>query len=78
MITVTKEFKQAFERVTDHYGVKGAELEFERARVRLSYPEAELCYLSIYESIKLELDQKDVSGLSDKVKSFIRNYIQSK
>ena len=72
MITVTKEFKQAFERVMGYYAVKGAELEFERARVRLSYAEAEKCYLSIYESIKLELDQNDVTNLSSKELSFIK------
>ena len=46
-ITVTKEFRQAFKKCMDAYGVTGEELEFEKERCRTNYQEAERCYLSI-------------------------------
>lgn len=46
-ITVTKEFRQAFKRCMEAYGVTGDELEFEKERCRANYQEAERCYLSI-------------------------------
>lgn len=47
-ITVTKEFRTAFNFCMEKYGVTGEELEFEKARVRENYEDAERCYLSIY------------------------------
>lgn len=47
-ITVSKEFRAAFNFVMEKYGVIGEELEFEKARVRENYEDAERCYLSIY------------------------------
>ena len=46
-ITVTKEFRQAFKKCMDAYGVTGEELEFEKERCRTYYQEAERCYLSM-------------------------------
>lgn len=46
-VTVTKEFKKAFQLCMDHWEVTGEELEFEKERVRANYAEAERCYLSI-------------------------------
>lgn len=46
-ITVTKEFRQAFKKCMDYYGVTGEELDFEKERCRVNYKEAERCYLSI-------------------------------
>ncbi len=51
-ITVTKEFRKAFKKCMDEYGVTGEELETEKQRVRDNYEQAERCYLSIAESIK--------------------------
>lgn len=51
-ITVTKEFRQAFKKCTDYYGVIGDELEFEKARCRVNYKEAERCYLSIAKGLE--------------------------
>jgi hypothetical protein len=50
-ITVTKEFRTAFNFCMEKYGVIGEELEFERQRVRENYEQAEMCYLSIYGSL---------------------------
>jgi len=51
-ITVTKEFRKAFKRCMDEYKCTEDEIEYEKARVRANYQEAERCYLSIAESIK--------------------------
>ncbi len=51
-ITVTKEFRKAFKKCMDYYGVTGEELETEKQRVRDNYEQAEKCYLSIAASIK--------------------------
>jgi len=47
-ITVTKEFRTAFNYCMEKYGVIGEELEFEKARCRANYKDAERCYLAIY------------------------------
>lgn len=47
-ITVTKEFRAAFNFCMEKYGVIGEELENEKVRVRENYYDAERCYLSIY------------------------------
>ena len=41
-----------FEEFMDAYGVTGDESEFEKARCRVNYKEAERCYLSIAEGLK--------------------------
>lgn len=46
-ITVTKEFRKAFKKCMDYYGVTGEELESEKQRVRENYEQAEKCYLDI-------------------------------
>lgn len=51
-ITVTKEFRKAFKKCMDYYGVTGEELESEKQRIRENYEQAEKCYLSIAESIR--------------------------
>lgn len=51
-ITVTKEFRAAFNKVMDKYEVTGDELEQEKQRVRENYQEAEICYLDIASRIK--------------------------
>ena len=51
-ITVTKEFRQAFKKCMDYYAVTGDELEFEKARCRVNYKEAERCYLSIAKGLE--------------------------
>lgn len=51
-ITVTKEFRKAFKKCMDEYKCTEDEIEYEKARVRANYQEAERCYLSIAESIK--------------------------
>lgn len=50
-ITVTKEFREAFNFCMGKYGVIGEELEFEKARVRENYEDAERCYLAIYDAL---------------------------
>jgi len=58
-ITVTKEFRTAFNYCMEKYGVIGDELDFEKTRVRENYEQAELCYLSIYGAlIKSQQQQK--------------------
>lgn len=51
-ITVTKEFRKAFKKCMDAYGVTGEELEFEKQRVRASYDAAAKCYASIADGLR--------------------------
>lgn len=46
-ITVTKEFRRAFAKCMEFYGVTGEELEYEKQRVRENYADAEKCYIDI-------------------------------
>ena len=46
-ITVSKEFKAAFNLCMKHYECTAEEIEFEKQRVRANYRDAERCYLSI-------------------------------
>lgn len=46
-ITVTKEFRKAFKKCMDEYKCTEDEIEYEKARVRANYQEAERCYLDI-------------------------------
>lgn len=50
-ITVTKEFRAAFKKVMDKYEVTGDELEFEKARCRANYEEAERNYIAIAKNL---------------------------
>jgi len=50
-ITVTKEFRTAFNFCMEKYGVIGEELENEKSRVRENYEDAERCYLAIYDEL---------------------------
>lgn len=51
-ITVSKEFKTAFNLCMKHYECTVEEIEFEKQRVRENYQDAERCYLSIAEEIR--------------------------
>jgi len=53
-ITVSKEFRTAFNFCMEKYGVIGEELEFEKKRVRENYEDAERCYLVAYAGLKKE------------------------
>ena len=46
-ITVSAEFRRAFSICMKHYECTAEEMEYEKARVRANYQEAERCYLSI-------------------------------
>lgn len=46
-ITVTAQFKAAFDLCVAYYEVTGDELKFETDRVRQNYEEASKCYMSI-------------------------------
>lgn len=51
-ITVSKEFKAAFNLCMNHYEINGEELEFEKQRVRKNFKDAQICYSSIAKTIR--------------------------
>ena len=52
MITVTKEFKEAFNLCMKHYECTAEEIEYEKQRVRANYADAEMCYLAVADNIR--------------------------
>lgn len=53
-ITVSKEFRTAFNFCMVHYEVVEPELSFEKQRVRDNFEHAEKCYLVAYAGLKKE------------------------
>jgi len=51
-ITVSKEFKEAFNLCMKHYECTAEEIEYEKQRVRANYADAEMCYLAVAENIR--------------------------
>ena len=49
---ISKEFKDDFNLVLNHYRVDTEEAKFEKARVMANYSDASLCYAAIAEEIK--------------------------
>lgn len=49
---ISKEFKDDFNLVLNHYRVDPEEAKFEKARVMANYNDAALCYAAIAEEIK--------------------------
>lgn len=51
-ITVTKEFRTAFNFCMAHYEVVEPELSYEKQRVRDNFEQAEKCYLAAYAGLQ--------------------------
>ena len=51
-ITVSKEFKTAFNLCMKHYECTAEEIEFEKQRVRKNFKDAQICYSSIAKTIR--------------------------
>lgn len=63
---ISKEFKDDFNLVLNHYQVDVEEAKFEKARVMANYRDAALCYAAIADEIKMGLiDNAHTKDIND-------------
>lgn len=53
MLKVSKKFFDAFQKCMDYYECTAEEIEFEKKRIRSDYRNAEICYLSVVNTIEM-------------------------
>lgn len=63
---ISRQFKEDFNLVLNHYQVDVEEAKFEKARVMANYRDAALCYAAIADEIKMGLiDNAHTKDIND-------------